>query len=94
MDSKYYRPPLSNNIVNNVIGTTVSYIDAETKLGPLIPFAYARRDDNEEKTISNHCCILFYPSNRDFPNGDIVFDGGFSKLFTELDKGENYSTFR
>ena len=59
MDRKCYRPPLSHNIVNIVIGTTVSYIDDETKLGPLIHFANAWRDDNEDKTISNLCCILF-----------------------------------
>lgn len=94
-DGKHYRPSLSHNIVNIAMGTTISYIDDETKISPLIPFGYAGRKD-QDKSIpdSNHCNILFYPSNREFPNGDIIFDGGFSKLFNELDSGENYSTFR
>ena len=94
-DGKHYRPSLSHNIVNIAIGTTISYIDDETKISPLIPFGYAgRKDQNKDIPDSNHCNILFYPSNREYPNGDIVFDGGFSKLFNELDTGENYSTFR
>ena len=94
-DGKHNRPSLSHNIVNIAIGTTISYIDDETKIGPLILFAYAgRKDEDESIPDSDHCCILFYPSNREYPNGDIIFDGGFSKLFNELDSGENYSTFR
>ena len=94
-DGKHYRPSLSHNIVNIAIGTTISYIDDETKISPLIPFGYAgRKDQNKDIPDSNHCNILFYPFNREYPNGDIVFDGEFSKLFNELDTGENYSTFR
>lgn len=94
-DGKHYRPSLSHNIVNIAMGTTISYIDDETKIKPLIPFGYAGRKDEDSKIPdSTHCNILFYPSNREYPNGDIVFDGGFSKLFNELDSGENYSTYR
>ena len=94
-DGKHYRPSLSHNIVNIAIGTTISYIDDETKIYPLVPFGYAGRKDQDTRIPdSTHCNILFYPSNREYPNGDIVFDGGFSKLFNELDSGENYSTFR
>ena len=94
-DGKHYRPSLSHNIVNIAIGTTISYIDDETKISPLIPFRYAgRKDQNKDIPDSNHCNILFYPFNREYPNDDIVFDGEFSKLFNELDTGENYSTFR
>ena len=94
-DGKHYRTSFSHNLVNIAIGTTISYVNDETKISPLVPFGYAGRKDQDSKIADcTHCCILFYPSNREYPNGDIIFDGGFSKLFNELDSGENYSTFR
>lgn len=83
-DGKHYRPSLSHNIVNIAIGTTISYVSDETKISPLIPFGYAEKKDQDSKIADcTHCCILFYLSNGEYPNGDIIFDGGFSKLFNE-----------
>ena len=51
----------------------------DEKLLPFIPFAY-----DHEKGLS----IIFYPSSGE--EGDIIIDGGFSKLFNEIDTNGTY----
>ena len=84
-NSKYTIPALGHGLAKIAIGTTVSYAqnrDNNTplknpeKVAPFIPFAF---DDEGCMTV------LFYISPLDSERGNIVVDGGFSKLFTELE---------
>ena len=84
-NSKYSIPALGHSLVKIAIGTTVSYaqeiendkaLKNPEEVSPFIPFAY-----DDEGCIT----ILFYISPLNSENGNIVIDGGFSKLFTELD---------
>ena len=95
-NGKIQRFSLGHNLKNIFEGTTVSYAKVkkedkelneekndlkEQDLGnptneellPFIPFAY-----DHEGGLS----IIFYPSNDE--EGDIIIDGGFSKLFNEI----------
>lgn len=83
--AKFLVPSLGHTLLKIAIGTTVSFsqnknnrepIKSLEDLKPYIPFAY-----DEEGCIS----ILFYISPLNSKRGNIVIDGGFSKLFTELD---------
>ena len=51
----------------------------EGRLFPFIPFAY-----DHDKGLS----VIFYPSSGE--EGDIIIDGGFSKLFNEIEKTGTY----
>ena len=84
-EGKYSIPALGHSLSKIAIGTTISFaqgLDDNKQLfkkedvEPFIPFAF-----DEEGAMT----ILLYisPLNSDF--GNIVVDGGFSKLFTELD---------
>ena len=73
---KYERFSLGHNLVKMYMGYTVSYIEKSVDIKPFIPFGY-----DEEGGLS----IIFYPSNIDFPHGDIIIDGGFTKLLYELE---------
>ena len=84
-EGKYSVPALGHGLSKIAIGTTVSYaqniktnapLKKPEEVLPFIPFAY---DDKGCITI------LFYISPLDSDAGYIVVDGGFSKLFTELD---------
>ena len=84
-EDKYSVPALGHSLSKIAIGTTVSFamkIEDNTPLknkedvSPFIPFAY-----DDEGCIT----ILFYISPLNSDAGNIVVDGGFSKLFTELD---------
>ena len=83
--AKFLVPSLGHSLLKIAIGTTVSFaqnknnresIKSLEDLKPYIPFAY-----DEKGCIS----ILFYISPLNSKRGNIVIDGGFSKLFTELD---------
>jgi hypothetical protein len=72
--------------VNIYEGKTISFVDPKIDIEPFIPFAY-----DDEGGIS----IMFYPANNEYENkenfiGDIIIDGGFSKLFNELDSTGTY----
>lgn len=84
-EGKYSVPALGHGLSKIAIGTTVSYaqniqnnspLKKPEEVLPFIPFAY-----DDEGCIT----ILFYISPLDSDSGNIVVDGGFSKLFTELD---------
>ena len=84
-NSKYSIPALGHSLAKIAIGTTVSYAQNRDNnspiknlegISPFIPFAY---DELGCMTI------LFYISPLDSERGNIVVDGGFSKLFTELE---------
>ena len=84
-EGKYSVPALGHGLSKIAIGTTVSYaqnvndnspLKNPDEILPFIPFAY---DDNGCITI------LFYISPLDSDAGNIIVDGGFSKLFTELE---------
>ena len=84
-EAKYSVPALGHSLAKIAIGTKVSYAQSIKDNNPLkrpeevalfIPFAY---DDMGCITI------LFYLSLLNSNAGNIVVDGGFSKLFTELD---------
>ena len=84
-EGKYSVPALGHGLSKIAIGTTVSYaqnikdnspLKKPEEVQPFIPFAY-----DDEGCIT----ILFYISPLDSDTGNIVVDGGFSKLFTELD---------
>ena len=83
-EEKFSVPALGHSLAKIAIGTTVSYaqnIKDNTPLKnpkdvlPFIPFAY-----DDEGCIT----ILFYISPLNSDAGYIVVDGGFSKLFTEI----------
>ena len=85
-DGKTERFYLAHNLVNIYEGKTISYVDPKIDIEPFIPFAY-----DDEGGIS----IIFYPANNEYENkenfiGDIIIDGGFSKLFNELDSTGTY----
>ena len=94
---KIKRYSLGHNLKKIVEGTTVSFakiknssdideddlkeelledLSIETLL-PFISFAY-----DHDKGLS----VIFYPSGDGDSRGDIIIDGGFSKLFNEIDK--------
>ena len=84
-EGKYSLPALGHGLAKIAIGTTVSYaqninnnspLKKPEEVEPFIPFAY---DDKGCITV------LFYISPLNSNSGYIVVDGGFSKLFTELD---------
>ena len=84
-EGKYSVPALGHGLSKIAIGTTVSFaqniqngspLKKPEEVLPFIPFAY-----DDEGCIT----ILFYISPLDSDSGNIVVDGGFSKLFTELD---------
>ena len=83
-NGKFNSPALGHSLVKITLGTTISYAQSINSKEPLkkpedvfpfIPFAY-----DDEGCI----CILFYISPLNSNRGNIVVDGGFSKLFTEL----------
>ena len=73
---------ISHNLARIIEGKTVSYVNDPENIFPFKPFAY---DNNNGLTI-----VYYLPSN-EYKNGDIIIDGGFTKLFNEL---ENEGTFR
>ena len=99
-EGKIKRYSLGHNLKQIFEGTTVSFakiknddID-ENKLDendleeptidtlyPFIPFAF-----DHQQGLS----VVFYPSGEGDNRGDIIIDGGFSKLFNELDKTGTY----
>ena len=99
-EGKINRYSLGHNLKKIFEGTTVSFAkianegtnedDLKEKeldepsietLLPFIPFAY----DHEEGLS-----VIFYPSGDGDNRGDIIIDGGFSKLFYEIDKTGTY----
>ena len=58
------------------MGETVSYVLNKNEIEPFIPFGY-----DDEGGIS----IIVFPSNPIYPHGDIIIDGGFTKLLYELE---------
>ena len=81
-DGKFERLFISHNLARIIEGKTVSYVNDPENIFPFKPFAY---DNNNGLTI-----VYYLPSN-EYKNGDIIIDGGFTKLFNEL---ENEGTFR
>ena len=99
-EGKIKRYSLGHNLKKIFEGTTVSFakiINEDTDeddlkeeeldepsietLLPFIPFAY----DHQEGLS-----VIFYPSGEGDNRGDIIIDGGFSKLFYEIDKTGTY----
>ena len=72
---KYERLSLAHGLVKMYMGDTISFVEVED-IEPFIPFGY-----DDEGGLS----IIFYPSNPDYPHGDIIIDGGFTKLLYELE---------
>ena len=84
-EKKYSVPALGHSLDKIAIGTTVSFaqnienatpLKKKEEVKPFIPFAF---DDKGCITI------LFYISPLNSNTGNIIVDGGFSKLFTELE---------
>ena len=95
-EGKISRFSLGHNLKRIFEGTTVSFakiknedtdeddlkedeLDQPTDdtLQPFIPFSYDHQ---------NGLSVIFYPSGDGDNRGDIVIDGGFSKLFNEIDQ--------
>ena len=81
-DGKYERLFISHNLARINEGKTISYVNDPENIFPFKPFAY---DNN------NGLTIIYYLPSSEYKNGDIIIDGGFTKLFNEL---ENEGTFR
>lgn len=97
---KIKRYSLGHNLKSIFEGTTVSF--AKIKLGEadednlkedqleeplidnLLPFVAFSYDHDEGLSV------IFYPSGDGDNRGDIVIDGGFNKLFNEIDKTGTY----
>ena len=79
-EKRFSRYSLAHNLAIIAEGTTVSYTK-EINLEPFTAFAY----DNE-----GGISIVFWTSNDSKKNGDIIIDGGFTKLFNELDTEGTY----
>ena len=100
-EGKIKRYSLGHNLKKIFEGTTVSFAKIKNSsdideddlkvdlledpsietLLPFIPFAY-----DHDKGLS----VIFYPSGDGDNRGDIIIDGGFSKLFNEIDKTGTY----
>ena len=80
-DGKHQRFSLGHNLNSIYLGRTISYVNNKNDIYPFLPFGY---DDKGNLTI------LFYPSKNDCDNGDIILDGGFTKLFNEIDSNGTY----
>ena len=80
-EGKYQRYSLAHNLAIIDEGTTVSYVDDIYEISPFSPFAY----DND-----GGMSIIFWDAKIDKINGDIIIDGGFTKLFNELNTEGTY----
>jgi len=99
-EGKIKRYSLGHNLKKIFEGTTVSFAKIKTgdidednlkedqledpsidTLFPFVPFSY----DHDEGLS-----VIFYPSGDGDNRGDIIIDGGFSKLFNEIDKTGTY----
>ena len=101
-EGKIKRYSLGHNLKKIFEGTTVSYakikspdkvIDEdnlkeedleEPSIETLLPFVAFSYDHEEGLSV------IFYPSGDGDNRGDIIIDGGFSKLFNEIDKTGTY----
>ena len=68
-DEIHIRYSLAHNLVIIAEGTTVSYSN-DNNISPFLPFSY----DND-----GGISIIFWPSNFNIKNGDIIVNGGFTK---------------
>ena len=75
-DGKYEMFSLAHNLVKIAEGTTVSYVIDPDKYKPFNIFGY-----DHQGGIN----ILFYTPPLKYNHGYLVIDGGFTKLFNELD---------
>ena len=99
-EGKIKRYSLGHNLKKIFEGTTVTFanikngdIDEDNlkeddleepsieTLLPFIPFSYDHKEG---------LSVIFYPSGDGDNRGDIIIDGGFSKLFNEIDKTGTY----
>ena len=75
-DGKYPMFSLGHNLVKIAEGTTVSYVQEPDKYKPFNIFGYEHQGGIN---------ILFYTPPFKYNHGYIVIDGGFTKLFNEID---------
>ena len=75
-DGKYPMFSLGHNLVKISEGTTVSYVVETDNIAPFYNFGY------EHQGGSN---ILFYTPPVKYNHGYLILEGGFTKLFNELD---------
>ena len=80
-DGKYPMFSLGHNLVKIAEGTTVSFVQEPDKYKPFNIFGY-----EHEGGIN----ILFYTPPFNKNHGYLVIDGGFTKLFNELEGAKRY----
>ena len=67
---------LAHNLIRIAEGTTVSYVDNSINIAPFQTFGYEHQGGKN---------ILFYIPPVKYNHGYIILEGGFTKLFNELD---------
>ena len=75
-DGKYPMFSLGHNLVKIAEGTTVSFVEGSESIAPFNTFGY------EHEGGAN---ILFYTPPFKYNHGYLILEGGFTKLFNELD---------
>ena len=75
-DGKYEMFSLGHNLVKIAEGTTISYVNNPEDISPFNIFGYEHQGGMN---------ILFYIPPENYSHGYLVIDGGFTKLFNELD---------
>ena len=75
-DGKYSMFSLGHNLVRISEGTTVSYVINTENIAPFNVFGYEHQGGTN---------ILFYTPPLKYNHGYLILEGGFTKLFNELD---------
>ena len=75
-DGKYPTFSLGHNLIKIAEGTTISYVQDQDNISPFNIFGYEHQGGIN---------ILFYTPPFKYSHGYITIDGGFTKLFNELD---------
>ena len=75
-DGKYPMFSLGHNLVKIAEGTTVSYVQECESIAPFNIFGYEHQGGTN---------ILFYTPPSKYDHGYLILEGGFTKLFNELD---------
>jgi hypothetical protein len=75
-DGKYPMFSLGHNLVKIDEGTTVSFVEKPDNIAPFYTFGYEHQGGTN---------ILFYTPPFKYNHGYLVVEGGFTKLFNELD---------
>ena len=75
-DGKYPMFSLGHNLIKIDEGTTVSYVEESDNIAPFNIFGYEHQGGTN---------ILFYTPPFKYNHGYLILEGGFTKLFNELD---------